>query len=99
MLQKLKHTQQTTNGMFKLHLNFLLVLHNFLRQTESAARLTKFSTQLVLFYHTRAVLTPTEVLEDEKPSEDVSILARELTRVLDTISCSLLEFTHPILTS
>ena len=40
--------------------------------------------------------------EDGKRSEDVSIIARELSgvaRVHDTISCRLLEFTKPIMTN
>ena len=48
------------------------------------------------------VPTPREALEDGERSEDISILARELSsiaRVHDTISCILLELTQPNLTS
>ena len=43
-----------------------------------------------------------KALEDEKRSEDVSIFARDLSsvaRVHDTISCSPLEITQPIMTN
>ena len=43
-----------------------------------------------------------KALKDRKWSEDVSILAWKLSsvaRVHDTISCSLLEFTQPIMTN
>ena len=42
---KIKNTQQTTNGRFNLHLNFVLVLKFFLEQIESAARLTEFCSE------------------------------------------------------
>ena len=92
---------------------FVLVWQLFLEQIESVARLAEFCSkrrcrihrfrQLLLFYHAHVVSIHLEkALEDRKRSKDVSILVLELSsvaRVHDTISCSLLEFTQPILTN